>query len=179
MPRLARNTTVATNNHVIACRLVVPRDRRLFARHSMSEVRVGGVGADEMPTAIEVGFSHCAALACAGHGKPPSVRPADIRDNPMAVVIGDCVHFVVEYGGKTQNCRVSDIALTNKSAFANKMQSHEQLIAIFEKHFQTMGDRSRIAGGYVSLLGIMLTTESPILKCSCRARLRGPNNHFR
>jgi hypothetical protein len=79
----------------------------------------------------------------------------------MAVVIGDCVHFVVEYGGKTQNCRVSDIALTNKEHIRKQDASHEQLIAIFEKH-QTEIERIAVAklqGGYVSLHGIMLTTE--------------------
>src|ERR1700737_1372063 len=54
--------------------------------------------------------------------------------NPMAVVIGDCVHFVVEYGGKTQKCRVSDIALLNKERVRKKDTSHEELIAIFEEH---------------------------------------------
>jgi hypothetical protein len=79
----------------------------------------------------------------------------------MAVVIGDCVHFVVEYGGKTQKCRVSDIALTNKERVRKQDTSHEQLIAIFEKH-QTEIERIAVAklqSGYVSLLGIILTTE--------------------
>jgi len=78
----------------------------------------------------------------------------------MAVVIGDCVHFVVEYGGKTQKCRVSDIALTNKERVRKQDTSHEQLIAIFEK--QTEIERIAVAklqSGYVSLLGIILTTE--------------------
>ena len=94
----------------------------------------------------------------------------------MAVVIGDCVHFVVEYGGKTQKCRVSDIALTNKERVRKQDTSHEQLIAIFEKH-QTEIERIAVAklqSGYVSLLGTILTTEeSQSLKCSCRPRLHG------
>jgi len=81
--------------------------------------------------------------------------------NPMAVVIGDCVHFVVEYGGKTQKCRVSDIALLNKERVRKKDASHEELIAIFEKHRAEI-ERIAVAklqSGYVSLLGIILTTE--------------------
>jgi hypothetical protein len=79
----------------------------------------------------------------------------------MAVVIGDCVHFVVEYGGKTQTARVSDVALTNKERVRKHDTSDEQLIAIFEKH-QTEIERIAVAksqSGYVSLLSIMLTTE--------------------
>ena len=79
----------------------------------------------------------------------------------MAVVIGDCVHFLVEFGGKTQKCRVSDIALTNKEGVRKKGTSHDQLLAIFEKH---RAEIERIAvvkleAGHVSLLGIILTTE--------------------
>ena len=79
----------------------------------------------------------------------------------MVVAGGDYVHFVVEYGGKTQNCRVSDIALTNKERIRKQDASHEQLIAIFEKH-QSEIERIAVAklqSGYVSLLGIIVTTE--------------------
>ena len=79
----------------------------------------------------------------------------------MAVVIGDCVHFLVEYGGKTQKCRVSDIALTNKEGVRKRDTSHEQLIAIFEKHRAEI-ERIAVAkleSGYVSLLGVILTKE--------------------
>ena len=79
----------------------------------------------------------------------------------MAVVIGDCVHFFVEYGGETQKCRVSDIALLNKERVRKKDTSHEELITIFEKHRAEI-ERIAVAklqSGYVSLLGIILTTE--------------------
>jgi hypothetical protein len=79
----------------------------------------------------------------------------------MAVVIGDCVHFFMEYGGKTQKCRVSDIALLNKERVRKKDTSHEELIAIFEKQRAEI-ERIAVAklqSGYVSLLGIILTTE--------------------
>jgi hypothetical protein len=48
----------------------------------------------------------------------------------MAVVIGDCVHFDVEFCGKTQKCRVSDIALTKKEGVRKKGTRQDQLLAI-------------------------------------------------
>ena len=52
----------------------------------------------------------------------------------MVVAGGDCVHFVVEYGGKTEKCRVTEIALLNRERLSKKDAGHAQLIAIFVRH---------------------------------------------
>ena len=52
----------------------------------------------------------------------------------MVVAGGDYVHFVVEYGGKTEKCRVTEIALLNRERLSKKDAGHAQLIAIFVRH---------------------------------------------
>ena len=52
----------------------------------------------------------------------------------MAVAGGDYVHFVVEYGGKIDKCRVTDTALLNRERMSRKDAGYAQLIAIFVRH---------------------------------------------
>ena len=49
----------------------------------------------------------------------------------MAVAGGDYVHFVVEYGGKIEKCRVTETALLNRERMSRKDAGYAQLIAIF------------------------------------------------
>jgi hypothetical protein len=52
------------------------------------------------------------------------------------VVIGDCVHFLVEYGGKTQKCRVSGIALMNTECVRKRyaVAAMELVVTLIAKH---------------------------------------------
>ena len=52
----------------------------------------------------------------------------------MVVAGGDYVHFVVEYGGKIEKCRVTETALLNRERMSKKDACHAQLIAIFVRH---------------------------------------------
>jgi hypothetical protein len=78
----------------------------------------------------------------------------------MAVAGGDYVHFVVEYGGKIEKCRVTETALLNER-MSRKDAGYAQLIAIFVRHraeiehlalakFQRQGHSDR---------GVVVTTE--------------------
>ena len=51
----------------------------------------------------------------------------------MVVAGGDYVHFVVEYGGKIEKCRVTETALLNRERVSRKA-GHAQLTAIFVRH---------------------------------------------
>ena len=51
----------------------------------------------------------------------------------MVVAGGDYVHFVVEYGGKIEKCRVTATALLNRERMSRKDAGHA-LIAIFVRH---------------------------------------------
>jgi uncharacterized protein DUF1488 len=52
----------------------------------------------------------------------------------MVVAGGDYVHFVVEYGGKIEKCRVTEAALLNRERMSRKDAGYAQLIAIFVRH---------------------------------------------
>ena len=68
----------------------------------------------------------------------------------MVVAGGDYVHFVVEYGGKIEKCRVTETALLNRERMSRKDAGHAQLIAIFVRHpsrARTSGSREVAAGG--------------------------------
>jgi hypothetical protein len=52
----------------------------------------------------------------------------------MVVAGGDYVHFVVEYGGKIEKCRITETALLNRERMSRKDAGHAQLIAIFVRH---------------------------------------------
>jgi hypothetical protein len=52
----------------------------------------------------------------------------------MVVAGGDYVHFVVEYGGKIEKCRVTEAALLNRDRMSRKDEGYAQLIAIFVRH---------------------------------------------
>jgi hypothetical protein len=52
----------------------------------------------------------------------------------MVVAGGDYVHFAVEYGGRIENCRVTETALLNREHMRRKDAGHAQLIAIFVRH---------------------------------------------
>jgi len=52
----------------------------------------------------------------------------------MVVAGGDYVHFVVEYGGKIEKCRVTETALLNRERISRKDAGYAQLIAIFVIH---------------------------------------------
>ena len=52
----------------------------------------------------------------------------------MVVAGGDYVHFVVEYGGKIEKCRVTETALLNRERMSRKDAGYAQLIAIFVRH---------------------------------------------
>jgi hypothetical protein len=52
----------------------------------------------------------------------------------MVVAGGDYVHFVVEYDGKIEKCRVTETALLNRERMSRKDAGHAQLIAIFVRH---------------------------------------------
>lgn len=41
----------------------------------------------------------------------------------MAVAGGDYVHFVVEYGGKIEKCRVTETALLNRERMSRRTQA--------------------------------------------------------
>lgn len=43
-------------------------------------------------------------------------------------------HFVVEYGGKIEKCRVTETALLNRERMSRKDAGYAQLIAIFVRH---------------------------------------------
>jgi hypothetical protein len=47
----------------------------------------------------------------------------------MVVAGGDYVHFVVEYGGKFEKCRVTETTLLNRERVSRKAAGHAQLIA--------------------------------------------------
>jgi hypothetical protein len=61
----------------------------------------------------------------------------------MVVAGGDYVHFVVEYGGKFEKCRVTETA--NRERMSGKAAGHAQLIAIFVR--RTSRSREIAAGG--------------------------------
>jgi hypothetical protein len=46
----------------------------------------------------------------------------------MVVAGGDYVHFVVEYGGKIEKCRVTETALLNRERMSRKDAGYAQLI---------------------------------------------------
>ena len=75
-------------------------------------------------------YAH-AALTCRGPDNPPYPR---LRTILMAVAGGDYVHFVVEYGGKIEKCRVTQTALLNRERMSRKDAGYAQLIAIFVRH---------------------------------------------
>jgi len=52
----------------------------------------------------------------------------------MVVAGGDYAHFVVEYGGKIEKCRVTETALLNRERMSRKDAGHAQLVAIFVRH---------------------------------------------
>ena len=52
----------------------------------------------------------------------------------MVVAGGDYVHFVVEYGGKIEKCRVTETALLNRERMSRKDAGYAQLTAIFVRH---------------------------------------------
>jgi Protein of unknown function (DUF1488) len=52
----------------------------------------------------------------------------------MVVAGGDYVHFVVEYGGKIEKCRVTKAALLNRERMSRKDAGNAQLIAAFVRH---------------------------------------------
>ena len=52
----------------------------------------------------------------------------------MVVAGGDYVHFVVEYGGKIEKCRVTETALLNRERMSRKDAGYAQLVAIFVRH---------------------------------------------
>jgi hypothetical protein len=57
-----------------------------------------------------------------------------LRTILMVVAGGDYVHFVVEYGGKIEKCRVTETALLNRERMSRKDVGYAQLIAIFVRH---------------------------------------------
>ena len=66
----------------------------------------------------------------------------------MVVAGGDYVHFVVEYGGKIEKCRVTETALLNRERMSRKDAGYAQLIAIFVRHRdRTSRSREVAAGG--------------------------------
>jgi hypothetical protein len=68
----------------------------------------------------------------------------------MVVAGGDYVHFVVEYGGKIEKCRVTETALLNRERMSRKDAGYAQLIAIFVKapsRDRTSRSREVAAGG--------------------------------
>ncbi|MEH2561496.1 hypothetical protein V1289_001123 [Bradyrhizobium sp. AZCC 2289] len=52
----------------------------------------------------------------------------------MVIAGGDYIHFVVEYGGKIEKCRLTEMALLNRERVSRKDTGHAQLIAIFVRH---------------------------------------------
>jgi hypothetical protein len=71
----------------------------------------------------------------------------------MAVAGGDYVHFVVEYGGKIEKCRVTETALLNRERMSRKDAGYAQLIAIFVRH------RAKLQRQGHSDCGVVVTTE--------------------
>ena len=57
-----------------------------------------------------------------------------LRTILMVVAGGDYVHFVVEYGGKIEKCRVTETALLNRERMSRKDAGYAQLTAIFVRH---------------------------------------------
>ncbi len=52
----------------------------------------------------------------------------------MAVVSGDCINFVVKYGGNTEKCRVTGAALLIKEHARRRDTSPCELVEIFVRH---------------------------------------------
>jgi hypothetical protein len=65
----------------------------------------------------------------------------------MAVAGGDYVHFVVEYGGKIEKCRVTETALLNER-MSRKDRAEIEHLALAK--FQRQGHSDR---------GVVVTTE--------------------
>lgn len=78
----------------------------------------------------------------------------------MAVVIGDCVHFLVEFGGKMRNCECLISPSRTRRAFEGRYEPGP-VPRDLEKHRVEI-ERIAVAkleSGHVSLLGIILTIE--------------------
>ena len=80
----------------------------------------------------------------------------------MVVAGGDYVHFVVEYGGKIEKCRVvTETALLNRERMSRKDAGHAQLIAIFARHRAKIGHLAlaKLQREGHSDRGVVVTTE--------------------
>jgi hypothetical protein len=77
----------------------------------------------------------------------------------MVVAGGDYVHFVVEYGGKIEKCRVTETALLNRERM--KDAGFAQLIAIFVRHRAEIEHlaRAKLQREGHSDRGVVVTTE--------------------
>src|SRR5258708_34280249 len=65
-----------------------------------------------------------------------------LRTFLMVVAGGDYIHFVVEYGGKIEKCRVTETALLNRGRMRGKDAGHAQPITIFVRHRATIQHRA-------------------------------------
>jgi hypothetical protein len=74
---------------------------------------------------------------------------------------GDYVHFAVEYGGKIENCRVTETALLHRERMSRRHAGHAQLIAIFVRHRAEIEHLARAKLRRVghSDRGVVVTTE--------------------
>jgi len=52
----------------------------------------------------------------------------------MAIVSGDCIDFVVKFGGNTEKCRVTGSALLIKERAKQRETSPSELVEIFVRH---------------------------------------------
>ena len=79
----------------------------------------------------------------------------------MVVSGGDYVHFVVEYSGKPEKCRVTEAALLNREHASRKDAGYTQLITIFVRHraeIERLALAKLLREGHSSR-GVVVTTE--------------------
>jgi hypothetical protein len=81
-----------------------------------------------------------------------------LRTILMVVAGGDYVHFVVEYGGKIEKCRVTETALLNRERMCRKDAGYAWLIAIFVRHRADLALAKLQREGH-SDRGVVVTTD--------------------
>jgi hypothetical protein len=76
----------------------------------------------------------------------------------VVVAGGDYVHFVVEYGGKIEKCRVTETALLNRERMSRKDAGYAQLIVRHRAEIEHLALAKLQREGH-SDRGVVVTTE--------------------
>src|SRR6202165_2472882 len=122
------DTTVATNDVTLFALSTWPvpsRDRRLFAPpfHDQKFALVAPPPTKGQPP-LRKASAIVAALACAGHGKPPSVRLADVRGSIRWLSLSAIVSISLwNTAAKRKSAAFLILPQRTKSAFANKIRA--------------------------------------------------------